>query len=279
MTKKYCLERIKQTYYERRVKMKISKLITRGLSLILSAAMFASLAACSNKDGDNADTAKNLYKAEDLVLPEGVENVIKVANIKDSLYVYGTESETIGEGESASYEYTGNLYILETDTVILATGHNNRFLYKILYNLGVKLSPKPFALGFRVEHPKSLIDNNLYGKYAQNLPSAIYNLKFKGKSSNVFSFCMCPGGEVLPANSKIDEIVTKNHALFIGTNEAELFAREEIADFIIDEIVDTVRLFTDLEREEILMIYYSSKTLKESKNKNPNEKHSNNQRF
>ena len=61
---------------------------------------------------------------------------------------------------------------------------------------------------------------------------------------------------------KIDEIVTKNHAQFIGTNEAELFAREEIADFIIDEIVDTVRLFTDLEREEILMIYYSGDVFK-----------------
>ncbi|NLJ04300.1 MAG: hypothetical protein GX435_01150 [Exilispira sp.] len=110
--------------------------------------------------------------------------------------------------------HSGNLNILETDTVILATGHNNRFLYKILYNLGVKLSPKPFALGFRVEHPKVLIDNDLYGKYAQNLPSAIYNLKFKGKSSNVFSFCMCPGGEVLPANSKIDEIVTNGASRF-----------------------------------------------------------------
>jgi len=109
---------------------------------------------------------------------------------------------------------SGNLTILETDTVILATGHNNRSLYKILYNLGVKLSPKPFALGFRVEHPKSLIDKDLYGKYAQNLPSAIYNMKFKGKSTSVFSFCMCPGGEVLPANSKKNEIVTNGASRF-----------------------------------------------------------------
>ncbi len=101
-----------------------------------------------------------------------------------------------------------NIFQLETKIVVLATGHSCKDVYKILYKLGANLDAKPFAIGFRVEHPRNLIDKNQYGRFAKILPSANYKLLYKGKYSNIYSFCMCPGGTVLPSNSDYDEIVT-----------------------------------------------------------------------
>lgn len=97
---------------------------------------------------------------------------------------------------------------LKTDFVILATGHSCRDIYRILYKIGAKLEAKPFALGFRVEHTRELIDKNQYGRFYKVLPAANYKLLYKGKCSNIYSFCMCPGGVVLPSNSEENEVVT-----------------------------------------------------------------------
>lgn len=104
---------------------------------------------------------------------------------------------------------------LFSDIIILASGHSSKDIYRILYNLGTTLEPKPFAIGFRVEHPRDLIDKNQYGKFYKVLPSANYKLLFKGSVSTIFSFCMCPGGVVLPSNSDKDEIVTNGASKYL----------------------------------------------------------------
>lgn len=97
--------------------------------------------------------------------------------------------------------------------VILATGHSARDIFHLLKNRNILIEPKPFALGVRIEHPQSLIDTYQYhcesrGDY---LPAASYALvsqiAYKGREKGVFSFCMCPGGFIVPAATAPGEIV------------------------------------------------------------------------
>ena len=93
---------------------------------------------------------------------------------------------------------------ITADAVILATGHSARDIYQLFYRHGWLLEAKPFALGVRVEHPQQLINEIQYhGKgYSQYLPPAAYSLTTQVFSNNphgVFSFCMCPGGVIVPA--------------------------------------------------------------------------------
>jgi uncharacterized FAD-dependent dehydrogenase len=93
--------------------------------------------------------------------------------------------------------------------VILATGHSARDIYEICVSRGIELEMKSFALGVRVEHPQELIDRIQYhgssrGKY---LPAASYNLVRQVEGRGVYSFCMCPGGFIVPSATCQEEIV------------------------------------------------------------------------
>ncbi len=91
---------------------------------------------------------------------------------------------------------------VDTDKVILCIGHSARDTYEALYLQGISMEPKPFAVGFRVEHPQSLISELQYGRAAASiLPPAPYKLVSKGKKT-LYSFCMCPGGYVINASSE-----------------------------------------------------------------------------
>lgn len=101
----------------------------------------------------------------------------------------------------------GNTY--NAKALILATGHSAHDIYEMLHNQGILLEPKGFAMGVRVEHPQSLIDSIQYhckerGPY---LPAASYNLVDQVNDRGVYSFCMCPGGHIVPAASNQNEIV------------------------------------------------------------------------
>jgi uncharacterized FAD-dependent dehydrogenase len=101
----------------------------------------------------------------------------------------------------------GNLY--PGDAVVLATGHSARDIFQLLQGKNILIEFKPFALGVRVEHPQSLIDNIQYhcinrGKY---LPPASYSLVQQTGDGAVFSFCMCPGGIIAPASTNYEELV------------------------------------------------------------------------
>ena len=97
--------------------------------------------------------------------------------------------------------------------VMLATGHSARDIFGILNNNKVLIEAKPFALGVRVEHQQSIIDKIQYSKEdrGEYLPAASYALKsqvmFNGKQEGVFSFCMCPGGFIVPSATSDGEIV------------------------------------------------------------------------
>ncbi len=101
------------------------------------------------------------------------------------------------------------------DHVILATGHSARDIYELLFNKGVTIEAKPFALGVRVEHPQMLIDSIQYNKEQRGdfLPAASYSLTCQVKNEGVFSFCMCPGGLIVPAATAPGEIVVNGMSL------------------------------------------------------------------
>jgi uncharacterized FAD-dependent dehydrogenase len=101
---------------------------------------------------------------------------------------------------------------LEAEATILATGHSARDIYELLHQRGVGIEAKPFALGVRVEHPQALIDQAQYGRPERGiLPAASYALveqtKVKQEQRGVFSFCMCPGGFIVPAATAPGEVV------------------------------------------------------------------------
>jgi uncharacterized protein len=101
---------------------------------------------------------------------------------------------------------------IKTDHLILASGQSAEDTYGRLYKLGVHLEPKPFAVGFRVEHPQELIDAIQYGKWRghPDLPPADYILtaRLPHMKRSIYTFCMCPGGSVIGCSSEERTIVT-----------------------------------------------------------------------
>jgi len=100
---------------------------------------------------------------------------------------------------------------IATDHVVLAVGHSARDTFQMLYERGVYVEAKPFSIGFRAEHPQSLIDRARFGKFAGHplLGAADYKLVHHAKNGrSVYSFCMCPGGTVVAATSEPERVVT-----------------------------------------------------------------------
>jgi len=95
--------------------------------------------------------------------------------------------------------------------VVLAVGHSARDTFQMLHQRGVYMEAKPFSIGFRIEHPQSLIDRARYGNYAGHrlLGAADYKLVHHCRNGrSVYSFCMCPGGTVVAATSEAGRVVT-----------------------------------------------------------------------
>jgi len=100
---------------------------------------------------------------------------------------------------------------LRADHVVLALGHSARDTFEMLQRRGVRMQAKPFSIGFRVEHPQSVIDRARFGQNAGNpvLGAADYKLVHQARNArSVYSFCMCPGGTVVAAASEAGGVVT-----------------------------------------------------------------------
>ncbi len=130
----------------------------------------------------------------------------------------------------------GSVYELPADKLILAVGHSARDTFEMLYDAGVAMEQKPFSIGVRIEHLQSMIDTAQYGRYAgrPELGAADYKLAVhlpNGRSA--YTFCMCPGGEVVAAASENGRVVTNgmsefaraktnaNAALLVGVNPTD----------------------------------------------------------
>ena len=138
--------------------------------------------------------------------------------------------------------------------VVLALGHSSRDTFRMLHERGVYLEAKPFAVGFRIEHPQSLIDNARLGKYAGHpeLGAADYKLVYHAKNGRaVYSFCMCPGGTVVAATSEPGRVVTNgmsqysrnernaNAGIVVGINPDEDFPGGPLAGVELQERLES----------------------------------------
>ena len=106
---------------------------------------------------------------------------------------------------------SGTTTELPTQRAVLALGHSSRDTFALLFDAGVFLEAKPFSVGFRIEHPQSVIDRARWGRHAGHplLGAADYKLVHHAKNGRaVYSFCMCPGGTVVAATSEPGRVVT-----------------------------------------------------------------------
>ena len=141
-------------------------------------------------------------------LPVVVENIRKCIIEHGGEYHFDTRVVDI-ERAGSSYKVTasdGTIY--SADNLILATGHSARDIYELFNRKGWEIQAKGFALGVRVEHPQSLINNIRYhGKYQPFMPTAEYSFVTQIEGRGVFSFCMCPGGILVPSATAPGELV------------------------------------------------------------------------
>ena len=155
------------------------------------------------------------------------------AKVTDLIHADGTiKGVVINENEE-----------LPADAVILATGHSARDIYCLLHRHRILLEQKPFAVGVRIEHPQPLIDSLQY-HYERGrerpllLPAASYSLATKIRGRGVHSFCMCPGGFIVPAATENDEVVVNGMSLskrdspFANSGMVVTVEPEDLEDFV-----------------------------------------------
>jgi uncharacterized FAD-dependent dehydrogenase len=143
---------------------------------------------------------------------------------------------------------------LRSRYVVLALGHSSRDTFRMLHARGVYIEAKPFAVGFRIEHPQSLIDQARLGKYAGHpeLGAADYKLVYHATNGRaVYSFCMCPGGTVVAATSEPNRVVTNgmsqysrnernaNAGIVVGINPEEDFPGGPLAGVELQERLES----------------------------------------
>ena len=145
-----------------------------------------------------------------------------VTNIRETILHYGGEvhfdahvTDFIMQGQTMKGVVVNGADERLAEAVILATGHSARDIYYLLAEKKVHIEAKPFALGVRIEHPQELIDRIQYGQSPRDeyLPASSYKLACQVGNRGVFSFCMCPGGLVVPAATAPGEIVVNGMSM------------------------------------------------------------------
>jgi uncharacterized protein len=130
------------------------------------------------------------------------------------------------------------------DSVVVATGHSARDIYFLLEKSEIRVEMKPFALGVRVEHPQPLIDQIQYRQSPrdEHLPASSYSLVCQIRQRGVFSFCMCPGGLVVPAATSPGEIVVNGMSMsrrdspFANSGVVVAVEAEDLVDYQKDGV-------------------------------------------
>ncbi|SEF62923.1 hypothetical protein SAMN05660865_00641 [Caloramator fervidus] len=189
------------------------------------------------------------YVAKPHIGTDILKTVVK--NIRNKIISLGGEIHfnskvtdfKIVDGKINSVVVNGNIEV-PCDVVILAIGHSARDTYEVLFKKGLMISQKPFAIGVRIEHLQSMIDENQYGKFAGHprLKAADYRLTYTTKEGRpVYSFCMCPGGIVVAASSEENMVVTNgmseyardkenaNSAIVVGVNPSDFGSSHPLA--------------------------------------------------
>jgi uncharacterized protein len=168
-----------------------------------------------------------------------------IARMRDTILQYGGEVHfgqsvddlIVKEQKMQGVRTNGGSQEWLADAVILATGHSARDIYHMLLRLNIQIEAKPFALGVRIEHPQALIDGVQYRQTnrAHELPAASYSLVCQVAERGVFSFCMCPGGLIVPSATAPGEIVVNGMSM---SRRDSAFANSGVVTAIEKEDLD-----------------------------------------
>ena len=155
------------------------------------------------------------------------------------------------EGKLTGLQTSGG-EIIPCDTAVLAIGHSARDTFEMLDAAGIPMEPKPFAMGVRVEHKQTTIDESQYGAVDPVLPPADYKLVQHLEDATVYTFCMCPGGHVVAAASEEGRVVTNgmSYADRDGENaNAALLVTVNPADFPYEGTLGGMRWQREIEEK------------------------------
>lgn len=144
-------------------------------------------------------------------------------------------------------------YAIRTEALILAIGHSARDTFRMIKDTGLEMQQKPFSIGVRMEHPQALIDAAQYGaENAGKLPPADYRINYKASNGRgVYSFCMCPGGEVVVCTTAEGELCVNgmsNRRRDSGTANSGILCDVRTEDFGSDDVLAGVRFQEKYER-------------------------------
>lgn len=163
-----------------------------------------------------------LTKAKPHIGTDNLRNVIR--SIREKIIENGGEIHFDTRVSGFEYDTAGNIKKVITDNgafecaaCILAVGNSARDTFEMLYRDNVMMVPKPFSVGVRIEHLQDDVNASLYGKYKDdpNLPCGEYQLSHREKDGRcVYTFCMCPGGTVVPSASEENTVVTNGMSEF-----------------------------------------------------------------
>ena len=193
------------------------------------------------------------------VLREVIVNIRKKVERLGGEILFDTklESLVIDDGRLKAVKIAGKGFsearIIEADALILAIGHSARDTFSMINTSGLVMQQKPFSIGVRMEHPQALIDEAQYGKEnAGKLPPADYRINYKASNGRgVYSFCMCPGGEVVVCSTRDGELCVNgmsNRKRDSGTANSGILCDVRTEDFGSDDVLAGVRFQEKYER-------------------------------
>jgi uncharacterized FAD-dependent dehydrogenase len=191
-------------------------------------------------------------------LPGIISNIRKSIIDAGGLFILEKKvTDFILEGDKIKGVITSDNTNYTSDFVILATGHSARDIYEICRNRGVELEMKPFAMGVRVEHPQELIDKIQYhgNTRGEFLPAASYSLAKQIDGRGVYSFCMCPGGFIVPSATSQEEVVVNGmspsgrNSPYANSGIVVEIRTEDLAKYSSSGVMAGIEFQKELERD------------------------------
>ena len=198
----------------------------------------------------------------------GTDNLCTIVeNLREKIISLGGEfrfltrltdiKETNGAVSSVIVESDNGTEEILTDKLIIAAGHSATDVFLMLKNHGIKMEQKPFSVGVRIEHKQEMINESQFGSFASLLPPADYKLACHLPSGrSVYTFCMCPGGQIVAAASENGCLVVNGMSNFARNGEnanSAVLCNVEPSDFGSDDILAGIEFQQKYERAAFIL--------------------------